>query len=216
MSNILVVEDDIAINELICKNLKCVGHICDNAFDGVTALKMASEKTYDLLLLDIMLPEKNGYEVLDKLPENIAVIFLTARDSLGDKVRGLNLGADDYIVKPFEALELIARIDTVLRRIKKVDTTFSKNGIVVDLAKRTVSGSGGTIDMTPQEFELLEVLIVNRNIALSREKLLELAWGYDYAGETRTVDSHIQRLRMKMGFDNVIKTVYKLGYRLED
>jgi len=215
MAHILVVEDEVAINELICKNLICVGHKCDSAFDGNTALQMTKKKTYDLLILDIMLPEKNGYEVLDECSKDTAIIFLTARDSLKDKVKGLNLGADDYIVKPFEALELIARIDAVLRRIKKADTTFSKNDVLVDLAKRTVSGRFGIIDITPQEFGLLEVLIVNRNIALSREKLLELAWGYDYAGETRTVDSHIQRLRMKLGFEDVIKTVYKLGYRLE-
>jgi len=216
MARILVVEDDIAINELICKNLTCVGHTCGHAFDGDTALQMAQEASYDLLVLDIMLPGQNGYEVLDKLSTDTAVIFLTARDSLQDKVRGLNLGADDYIVKPFEALELIARIDAVLRRLKKADTAFVKNGVTVDLAKRAVSGPEGLIDITPQEFELLEVLIINRNIALSREKLLELAWGYDYAGETRTVDSHIQRLRMKLGFEEVIKTVYKMGYRLED
>jgi Response regulators consisting of a CheY-like receiver domain and a winged-helix DNA-binding domain len=216
MAHILVVEDEISINALICKTLTCVGHTCDQAFDGKTALQMANAKPYDLLILDVMLPEKNGYEVLNEISGNTAIIFLTARDSLNDKVKGLNLGADDYIVKPFETLELIARIDAVLRRLKKADITFSKNGVVVDLARRTVRGNQGIIDVTPQEFELLEVLIINRNIALSREKLLELAWGYDYAGETRTVDSHIQRLRMKLGFEDVIKTVYKLGYRLED
>lgn len=216
MANILVVEDEVSINELICRNLICVGHSCDSAYDGETALQIVGEKSYDLLILDIMLPEKSGFEVISSLGGKTAVIFLTARDSLKDKVNGLNLGADDYITKPFESLEMIARVHAVLRRIQKADTMFSKNGVIVDLLQRTVRSSEGDIYVTPQEFELLEVLITNRNIALSREKLLELAWGYDYAGETRTIDSHIQRLRMKLGFEDVIKTVYKLGYRLED
>jgi DNA-binding response OmpR family regulator len=216
MAYILVVEDDVAISAIISKNLCCVGHKCDIAFDGDTAINLADKNQYDLIVLDIMLPVKNGYEVLNNVSKATAVICLTARDSLTDKITCLNLGADDYIVKPFEALELITRINAVLRRIKKADNAFTKNDITVDMAQRTVCGKNGIIDTTPQEFKLLEILIINRNIALSREKLLELAWGYDFAGDTRTVDSHIQRLRMKLGFSDVIKTVYKLGYRLED
>lgn len=156
----------------------------------------------------------NGYEILGKL-RNIPVIFLTAKDSLQDRVKGLNLGAYDYIVKPFEMLELIARVSAVLRRTKKAESTFSHDGVTVDFISRTVTKDGTRLEITPREFELLEVLITNRNIALSRDKLLELAWGYDYFGETRTVDTHIQKLRMKLGWEDVIKTVCKLGYRLE-
>jgi Response regulators consisting of a CheY-like receiver domain and a winged-helix DNA-binding domain len=214
MSFILVVEDEKTINDIISKNLSLVGHTCEQAFDGLAGLNLSLKKNYDLLILDIMLPGLSGFDIIKKLPE-IPVIFLTAKDSLQDRVNGLNLGADDYIVKPFEILELVARVNAVLRRTKKSENIFKTPDITVDFKSRTVTKDNKRIEITPKEFDLLEILIINRNIALSREKLLELAWGYDYMGETRTVDSHIQRLRMKLGWENVIKTVYKLGYRLE-
>jgi len=214
MALILVVEDDRSINELIVRNLKLVGHIYLQAFDGVEAVEIASDAQPELILLDVMLPEMDGFEVIKRIPPT-PVIFITAKDGLEHRLTGLSLGADDYIVKPFEMLELLARIEAVLRRTYKTSTTFSIDNTIIDLASRTAKVSGADVDLSPREFELLEVLIKNRNIALSRDKLLELAWGYDYAGETRTVDTHIQKLRSKLGWEKHIKTLYKLGYRLE-
>lgn len=214
MAHILVVEDDQAINELIARNLKLVGHSYTQVFDGIEAVRIANEAAVDLILLDVMLPGLDGFEVIKEIPPT-PVIFITAKNGLEHKLNGLSLGADDYIVKPFEILELLARIEAVLRRTKKSSSTFSLDGVVVDLSGRRVTVHGQDAELSPREYDLLEALIINRNIALSREKLLELAWGYDYMGETRTVDTHIQKLRSKLGWENRIKTIYKLGYRLE-
>ena len=214
MAHILIVEDDRDINDQIARSLKLVGHTYLQAFDGIEAVKMASENPVDLILLDIMMPGMDGFEVIKKISFE-PVIFITARDSLDSKLNGLSLGADDYIVKPFEMLELLARIDVVLRRVQKHSTIFRLDEVCVNLTDRTVTVKDRPIDLSHREFELLEVLIKNQNIALSRDKLLELAWGYDYAGETRTVDNHIQKLRSKLGWEDRIKTIYKLGYRLE-
>jgi len=216
MANILIVEDDKSINELIAMNLKLVGHSYVQIFDGMEAVRIASENTFDLILLDVMLPRLDGFDVIKQLASSASsVIFITAKDGLEHRLHGLSLGADDYIVKPFEMLELLARIEAVLRRTQKHTSVFSLDATVVDLTSRTAAVNGAEVDLSPREFELLEVLIRNQNIALSRDKLLELAWGYDYAGETRTVDTHIQKLRSKLGWESHIKTLYKLGYRLE-
>ncbi|MCL2253356.1 MAG: response regulator transcription factor [Lachnospiraceae bacterium] len=214
MARILIVEDDQDINDLIAKNLKLVGHTYQQVFDGVEAVKTASENSFDLVLLDVMLPKMDGFEVITKIPSQ-PVIFITAKDGLLQRLRGLRLGADDYIIKPFEMLELLARIEAVLRRSQKNNPLFNLNRAEINLTDRTVVVNGKEVDLSPKEFELLEVLIINQNIALSRDKLLELAWGYDYMGETRTVDNHIQKLRSKLGWEENIKTVYKFGYRLE-
>jgi DNA-binding response OmpR family regulator len=214
MASILIVEDDKPINELIARNLKLVGHICEQIYDGLQAVILANTKVFDLIVLDVMLPGLDGFEVIERISPT-PVIFLTAKDGIGDRINGLNMGADDYIVKPFDTLELLARVEAVLRRTMKGTHTFTADDTTVDLNGRKVMVCGSVIDMTPREFDLLEVLICNRNIALSREKLLELAWGYDFMGDTRTVDAHIQKLRKKLGWENRIKTVYKLGYRLE-
>lgn len=161
-----------------------------------------------------MLPKIDGFEVF-QFVKDIPTIFLTAKDSLSDKLKGLTIGADDYIIKPFEMLELIARVNIVLRRTKKESTFFSIDSMKVDFKSRQVFLDNLIVECTPKEYDLLEVLIKNRNIALSREKLLELAWGYDYEGDTRTVDVHIQKIRKKLNLEERIKTVYKLGYRLE-
>lgn len=214
MASILIVEDDKPINELIARNLKLVGHTCEQINDGLQAVTLVNAKTFDLIVLDVMLPGLDGFEVIERI-STTPVIFLTAKDGIGDRIHGLNMGADDYIVKPFDTLELLARVEAVLRRTMKGTHTFTADDTTVDLNGRKVMVCGSVIDMTPREFDLLEVLICNRNIALSREKLLELAWGYDFMGDTRTVDAHIQKLRKKLGWENRIKTVYKLGYRLE-
>lgn len=214
MAKILIVEDEKPINELIFRNLSLVGHVCTQVYDGDTAEDELAGGGYDLALLDVMLPGQSGFEVI-KSAGDTAVIFLTAKDGIPDRIQGLNLGADDYIVKPFDMIELLARINAVLRRTYRNNAVFALDEVRVDFDRRQVYYKGGEVDLTPKEFELLEELVVNRNIALSREKLLENVWGYDYMGDTRTIDVHIQKLRKKLGWENRIVTVYKLGYRLE-
>lgn len=214
MADILIVEDDRNINELIKRNLQLVSHKCTQCFDGEEALKMLYGNKFDLVLLDVMLPEISGFDLISKV-EDTPVIFVTAKGELDDKLQGLSLGAEDYIVKPFEMLELIARVGVVLRRKDKVEKVFVLNDTKVDIEKRSVMVRDTEVVLTPQEFNLLEILIENKNIAMSREKLLELAWGYDYEGETKTVDVHIQKLRKKLEWEKEIKTIVKMGYRLE-
>jgi DNA-binding response OmpR family regulator len=162
-----------------------------------------------------MLPGMDGFELMKFIPQNSPVIFLTAMGNLADRVKGLKLGADDYIVKPFEAIELLARVEAILRRTQKASNSFSLDNTKVNLDSRVVTVDGYEVELTLREYDLLEVLVKHQNIALSRENLLKMVWGYDYLGETRTVDVHIQKLRKKLKWDNRIKTVYKMGYRLE-
>lgn len=216
MSRILIVEDEQPIAELIAMNLGLVGHQTSHACDGAAALDLLQEQSFDLILLDVMLPGQDGFELVGRFhSHDIPVIFLTAKNSVSDKVQGLRLGADDYITKPFEAAELLARIDAVLRRAGKNQDSIQIEGVEINFQERSARLDGQLVDLTAQEFSLLEVLVQNRNIAMSREKLLQTAWGYDYAGETRTVDIHVQRLRRKLQWEDCLKTVYKYGYRLE-
>ncbi len=214
MAEILIVEDEPSINELIRRNLSLTGHHCTQAFDGLSAVELLENKKFDLLVLDIMLPGLDGYQVFERAC-GTPVIFLTAKSELTDKLKGLAMGADDYITKPFQMLELTARVEAVLRRTKKVEAVFTLGSMKCDFDGHRIFLDGTVVECTPKEYELLEVLIRNRNIALSREKLLDMVWGYDFDGGTRTVDVHIQRLRQKLHLENYIKTVYKLGYRLE-
>lgn len=214
MANILIVEDEEVIHELIKRNLSLVGHICHSAFDGKEALECLADKRFDLMILDIMLPKEDGFSVM-RQAKGQPTIFLTARDSLNDRMTGFSLGADDYIIKPFEMLEMLARVEAVLRRTQTSASTFRLDKVLINFDSRQVYREQELLDLTPKEYELLEVLVKNRNIALARERLLELVWGYDFEGETRTVDVHIQKLRKKTGWENRIKTVYKMGYRLE-
>lgn len=214
MASILIAEDEKPIRELIRRNLLLVGHSCREAADGREALELAEAERFDLALLDVMLPGTDGFEVKRLLPQELPVIFVTARTGLSSRLQGLGLGADDYILKPFEILELLARVEAVLRRTGAGDREVEAGGCRIDLAQRRVTREGAEIPLKPQEYALLEVLVRNRNLALSREKLLELAWGYDYEGDTRTVDVHVQRLRKKLGWEKELQTVYKLGYRL--
>ena len=214
MANILIVEDEEVIHELIKRNLSLVGHICHSAFDGKEALECIADKRFDLMILDIMLPKEDGFSVM-RQAKGQPTIFLTARDSLNDRMTGFSLGADDYIIKPFEMLEMLARVEAVLRRTQTSASTFQLDKVLINFDSRQVYREQELLELTPKEYELLEVLVKNRNIALARERLLELVWGYDFEGETRTVDVHIQKLRKKTGWENRIKTVYKMGYRLE-
>ncbi len=214
MAKILIVEDEEPVNELIRRNLELVGHQCRSVYDGKAALDALAEGSYDLMLLDVMLPELDGFDVFEQNREQ-PTIFLTARNGLSDRLRGLTMGADDYMVKPFEMLEMLARVEAVLRRTQTQRKDFEIAGVRVDFESRRVWRNGVEIDCSPKEYELLETLAVNRNIALSRERLLELVWVYDFECATRTVDVHIQGLRKKLGVEKQIRTVYKLGYRLE-
>ncbi len=214
MANILIAEDEISISNLIKMNLALVGHTCIQAFDGNTALNMVNSTRFDLIILDVMLPGISGFELITHL-KNTPVIFVTAKSGLEDRIRGLRLGADDYITKPFEILELVTRVDVVLRRTKVVSHSFEFDGIKIDFDCKKVFKQGAEVNLKPKEFDLLSALVKNRNIALSREKLLEIVWDYDYEGDTRTVDVHIQKLRKKLDIEERLKTVYKTGYRLE-
>ncbi len=214
MASILIVEDEAAINELVKRNLQLVGHQCISVFDGKAAVSEIQHQSYDLMILDIMLPGLDGFEVIKQANET-PTIFLTAKNSLPDRIKGFSMGADDYLTKPFEMLELLARVAAVLRRTQKTASYFEAGNVKIDFSSHQVFHDGQLVECTPKEYELLEVLVNNRNIALSRERLLELVGGYDFAGDTRTVDVHIQKLRKKLGWEDRIKTVYKLGYRLE-
>lgn len=214
MAKILIVEDEKAINDLVRFNLELVGHECFQVFDGEEGLTEALKLKYDLIILDVMLPKYSGFEIMEYIEET-PVIFLTARSSSNDRIKGLRLGADDYITKPFDILELVERVKAVLRRTKRDTDFFEFDDVRVEFNSRKVYKNGEEISLKPREFDLLEVLVNNRNLALSREKLLRLVWEFDYEGDTRTVDVHVQRLRQKLDAANRIKTVYKTGYRFE-
>lgn len=215
MIKVLIVDDEEAIRELIKMNLELAGYECFEAEDGDKAVTKFKECNPDLVLLDIMLPIKNGYELAPLFIEKgVPVIFLSAKDATIDKVKGLKLGADDYITKPFESIELLARIESVLRRSNKQSNEFKYKNIIVNFDKREVLLNNEKVDITNKEFELLEIFIQNKNLALSREKLLELVWGYEFFGDTRTIDMHVQKLRKKLDLEDIV-TVYKYGYRFE-
>ncbi|MCM3629333.1 response regulator transcription factor [Paenibacillus glycanilyticus] len=217
MEKILIVEDDVAISDLIRLNLEIAGYDTRQAFNGSEALELIDTYAPNLILLDVNLPEKDGFEIMEELESsNLPVILLTARGSLADKVKGLRMGADDYIVKPFESMELLARIEAVLRRYGVKHDHLVFGDLEINLEERIVRSGNRVIDLTMKEFELLLLLIRNKNKAMSRERILELVWGYEYMGETRTVDIHIQKIRKKLKLEDYIKTVYKFGYRLED
>lgn len=216
MIKILVVEDEKAINDLIEMNLSEAGYSCRCVYDGMEAANILETERFDLILLDIMLPEVSGYELMEYIkPLDMPVIFITAKGSVEDKVKGLRLGADDYLVKPFEIVELLARVETVLRRAGKAMTEIVIENVSIDTRSRTVRLSGREVQLTNKEYELLLLFAQNRNIALFREALYERVWGSDYMGDSRTVDLHVQRLRKKLHWEEKIKAIYKVGYRLE-
>ena len=215
MKKILIVEDEKAINNLIKINLVNVGFECKQAFTGLQALNSIMVASFDVIILDVKLPGVNGFDVMERLKENVPVLFLTAKNNIDDKMKAFRMGAEDYLTKPFEILELLARVHVILRRNQEEDNLFHIDHITVDLNAHKVYDQNTLVDLTPQEYDLLETLILNQNLALTREKLLELAWDISYEGDIRTVDVHIQKLRKKLRLEDRIKTVYKLGYRLE-
>ena len=196
--------------------MRKAGYACDCVYDGMSAADALEEGAYDLVLLDVMLPEVDGYELMGYIaPLGIPVIFLTAKASVADRVKGLRLGADDYLTKPFEIIELLARVETVLRRCHKTEQFLTEGDLVIDAASRTVKKNGMAVNLTNKEYELLLLFVRNKNIALYRETIYERIWGGEYTGDSRTVDLHVQRMRRKVGWEDKIVTVYKVGYRLE-
>lgn len=214
MNRILIVEDEATIARLMEVSLLRAGYDCTVANDGLTAADLIAENDFDIALLDIMLPGLDGYELLDYLrPLGTPVIFITAKTATKDRVRGLQLGADDYLVKPFEVEELLARVGAVLRRTGRGGQTLQAFDVTLDVVGRRVTQNRRPVELTPREFGLLEQLMRNRGAALYREALYERVWGGEMA-DTRTLDLHIQRLRKKLGWQEQIETVYRVGYRL--
>lgn len=213
---ILIVEDEKPISDLIKMSLFGEGYNCTCAYDGQEASDMIENDAFDLVLLDIMLPKIDGYELLEYIKSyQIPVIFITAKTDVNDKVRGLKAGAEDYISKPFEIIELLARVETVLRRYNKAVNTITFGDIKIDTNSRIVTKGDVTVSLTAKEFDLLLYIFQNKNKALYRTQIYAGVWGSDYMGDTRTVDLHIQRLRKKLSLENVLVPVYKIGYRLE-
>lgn len=216
MVKILIAEDEEPIANLIRMNLKKAGYACECAYDGQEAADRMEEGHYDLLLLDIMLPKINGYELMEYAKSiQLPVIFITAMDSTENKVKGLKMGAEDYLVKPFEIVELLARVEAVLRRCNKIGRMLHILDVDIDLSSRTVMQDNQQILLTLKEYELLLFFARNPNIALYREVIYEQVWEKEYTGDSRTVDLHVQRLKKKLGWDKHICAVYKIGYRLE-
>lgn len=216
MIKILIVEDERPIADLLDMSLTAAGYCCECLDNGVAAADAVEKQCYDLILLDVMLPGIDGFELMEFLaPLEIPVIFITARSALKDRIKGLKLGADDYIVKPFEIAELLARVETVLRRYHKTESRIVLDDVVVDTQSRVVTKAGEPISLTAKEYNLLLLFLQNKNIALFRETIYERVWENDYMGDSRTVDLHVQRLRKKLGWQERIAAVYKVGYRLE-
>lgn len=227
-TNILIIDDEIHIVELLKFNLETNGYIVDFAYDGLDGFIKMKENNPDLILLDWMLPGINGIDMLKKIRsdkdlKNKPVIMLTAKNMENDKIEGLEMGADDYITKPFSIKELLARITSVLRRYnineKSTEKILSTGNLTLDLSKYEVYKGSEKIDLTLKEFELLKLLLENKGKVLSRNNLLDSIWGYEYYGETRTVDVHIRYLRKKIegndSSEKYIQTIRGVGYKID-
>jgi DNA-binding response OmpR family regulator len=216
MIKILVVDDEKSICDLIDLNLSASGYHCQSVQNGLDAIDLIEKENFDLILLDIMLPGADGYDVMEYIrPLKIPVIFITAKHEVKDRVKGLKLGADDYLVKPFDVVELIARVEAVLRRYNKTEKLLAAGDVVVDVEARRVLKDGKPVVLTNKEFGLLVLFIRNKNVALFRETLYEKVWEDEYISDSRTLDLHVQRLRKKLGWEQNLVAVYKVGYRLE-
>ena len=220
---ILIIEDERPINNLIRSTLTADGYSCDCAFDGKEGADLIEQRQYDLILLDLMLPEISGYDLLEYIRSlgniraaQIPVIIISAMGQVQDRIRGLHLGADDYLCKPFQIGELAARVEAVLRRSGHYNEKIQIGDVLISPASRQVWKAGTLVELTVKEFDLLAELARHKNVVLSREKLYETVWQEEYTGETRTLDSHIQKLRKKLGWNGQIKTVFRIGYRLEE
>ena len=216
MIQILIVEDEKPISNLIRMALSKEGYSCTCVYDGAAAADLLESTPFDLILLDVMLPYVDGFELMEYIrPLEIPVIFITAVDSVPNRVKGLKLGAEDYIVKPFETIELLARIDVVLRRYQKCGMVIETGGLSIDTRSMQVWRDGGEISLTKTEYELLLLFARNPRRAMFRETIYERVWGGEYPFGSKAVDLAVQRLRKKVGWEHTLKAVNKVGYRLE-
>jgi DNA-binding response OmpR family regulator len=217
-NRLLVVEDDVDISEIIAMNMQYSGYEYITIDDGGKAAEyLRDDHAFDLAVLDIMLPGLDGFELMEYMRKyDIPVLYLTAKADVGSKIKGLRGGAEDYLVKPFEVLELLVRIEKILARTGKLDKILRCRDIVIDVETRTVRKCGEAVYLQPIEYDLMVALIRHKNCSLSRERLLSEIWGFEYAGETRTVDTHISSLRRKLDLVDAIVSVPKVGYRLQE
>ena len=216
MIKILIVDDEKPICDLIEMNLSAAGYSCVAVQDGLAAIDAVEKNTFDLVLLDIMLPGADGYDVMEYIrPFKVPVIFISAKHEVKDRVKGLKLGADDYLIKPFDVAELSARVEAVLRRYNKTDKVITLGDVAIDVEARRVTKGGSPVPLTSKEFDLMLLFVENRNIALFRENLYERVWDDEYFANSRTLDLHVQRLRKKLDWEKNLLAVYKVGYRLE-
>lgn len=216
MIRILVVEDEKPISELLRLSLSKAGYQCVCVYDGLEAADLLEKEIYDLILLDVMLPGISGFELMDYIRSlGIPVIFITAKNAVSDRVKGLRMGAEDYIVKPFEILELLARVEGVLRRHGKLETALSIAGLEINTLAMTVTRNGAEVPLTKKEYDILLLFARNPGIVLYKSTIYEQVWGGEYPDSTRTVELHVQRMKKKVGWDDRIKPVYAIGYRLE-
>ena len=216
MIRILAVDDERPIAQLLRLSLARAGYQCICAYDGLEAADLIEKETFDLILLDIMLPGIDGFELMDYIrTRDIPVIFLTAKNAVADRVKGLRMGAEDYIVKPFDILELLARVDGVLRRHGKLQNILQVGDLSINTLSMQVLRSGVEVSLTRKEYELCLLFARNVGVVLSKNTIYERVWGGEYPENTRTVELHIQRMKKKIGWEDKIKPVYGIGYRLE-
>ena len=222
MARLLIVDDEENIREVVKEYAEFEGYEIDEAEDGMQAVSMCRENDYDLIILDIMMPKLDGFSACKEIKKlkDIPVIMMSARSEEYDKLFGFELGIDDYVTKPFSPKELMARVAAVLARSggskKKDDRVMKFSGLEIDIPGRSVTVDGKKIDLTPKEYDLLFYLVENRNIALSRDKLLRDVWGYDFFGDDRTIDTHIKNLRNNLGpYRDMIVTLRGVGYKFE-
>lgn len=222
MAKLLIVDDESKIREFVKKYAIFEGHAIKEASNGLEAINICKNEKFDLIILDIMMPELDGFSTckeIKKLDTNIPIIMLSARGEEYDKIHGFELGIDDYVVKPFSPKELMMRVEAILKRVSNTPISkdiYSKDNLIVDFTARIVSVNGEKIDMSPKEYDLLFYLVKNKGIALSREKIINAVWGYDFYGDDRTLDTHIKLLRKSIApYNDLIVTLRGVGYRFE-
>ena len=223
MAKLLIADDEANIREVVREYAEFGGHELDEAGDGMEAVSMCREKQYDLIILDIMMPKLDGFSACKEIRKNsnVPIIMMSARSEEYDKLFGFELGIDDYVTKPFSPKELMARVQAVLARTgapkeENASETMVFDGLEIDIPGRSVSVDGAKIDLTPKEYDLLFYLVRNKNLALSRNQLLQDVWGYDFFGDDRTIDTHIKNLRNNLGpYRDMIVTLRGAGYKFE-
>ena len=222
MAKLLIVDDEEKIRDFIKKYAIFEGHSIKEASNGMEALDICKNEKFDLIILDIMMPELDGFSTckeIKKIDENIPIIMLSARGEEYDKIHGFELGIDDYVVKPFSPKELMMRIDAILKRTLKLNSSkdiFIKDSLIIDFTARIVTVDNKQVDMSPKEYDLLFYLVKNKGIALTREKIITEVWGYDFYGDDRTLDTHIKLLRKSIApYNDLIVTLRGVGYRFE-